>query len=242
VDLESKYKTWQKLERGQEKTYDVGGPFNSHSEVRSMAKWVVCLSKTLTEEDRGQNVMTLFARNCHDSKSGPGVSCPPCLSLPKNKSLEGIINRLQDGIHPNSPYSYYGASGLQEVLHRQADRITFLQLRGLNQTRALLGKATALSDYKRQGGEGQSGDSHCTGTEEGCQWNHLNSPRCSRRSYSEEEDMWGLLTWRLAGNRVAHISHRSGHGPSVKKMHWSAERTAVGWWKRMCSVWAVIEI
>ena len=56
MDLESKYKTWQKLERGQEKTYDVGGPFNSHSEVRSMAKWVVCLSKTLTEEDRGKTL------------------------------------------------------------------------------------------------------------------------------------------------------------------------------------------
>jgi len=34
-------------------------------------------------------------------------------------------------------------------------------------------------------------------------------------SYSEEEDMWGLLTWWLAGNRVAHINHQSGHGPSV---------------------------
>ena len=34
-------------------------------------------------------------------------------------------------------------------------------------------------------------------------------------SYSEEEDMWGLLTWQLAGNRVAHINHRSGHGPTV---------------------------
>jgi len=35
------------------------------------------------------------------------------------------------------------------------------------------------------------------------------------RSYTEEEDMWALLTWRLAGNRVAHINHRAGHGPSV---------------------------
>jgi hypothetical protein len=39
------------------------------------------------------------------------------------------------------------------------------------------------------------------------------------RSYSEEEDMWGLLTWRLAGIRVVHINHRSGHGPSVVYLH-----------------------
>ncbi|KAF8229098.1 hypothetical protein L208DRAFT_1288326, partial [Tricholoma matsutake] len=80
------------------------------------------------------SVMTLFACNCHDSKSGPSVSCPSFLYLPKNKSLEGIINHLQDGIHLNSPYSYYSASSLQEVLHQQADRIAFLQLHGLNQT------------------------------------------------------------------------------------------------------------
>jgi hypothetical protein len=61
-------------------------------------------------------VMTLFARNCHGSESGPNVSCPPCLYLPKNKSLEGIVNRLQNasGVHPNSPYSYHGAGGLHE--------------------------------------------------------------------------------------------------------------------------------
>ena len=27
--------------------------------------------------------------------------------------------------------------------------------------------------------------------------------------------MWGLLTWWLAGNHVAHINHCLGHGPSV---------------------------
>jgi hypothetical protein len=35
------------------------------------------------------------------------------------------------------------------------------------------------------------------------------------RSYTEEDNMWALLTWRLAGNRVAHINHRAGYGPSV---------------------------
>jgi hypothetical protein len=173
-------------------------------------------------------VMTLFARNCYEFKSRPGVSCPPCLSLPKNKSLEGIINRLQDGIHPNSPYSYYGASGLQEVLHRQADRIAFLQLRGLNQTRALLGKATALSDYKRlviaiaSGKVARVSRVIHIALEQRKGVNGIISTLRDAaegyyrpRSYSEEEDMWGLLTWRLAGNRVAHINHRSGHGPSV---------------------------
>lgn len=172
-------------------------------------------------------IMTLFSRNCH-SESGPSESCPSCLYLPKNKSLEGIINRVQNGVHPNSPYSYHGAGGLHEVLRRQTDKIAILELHGLNQARALLGKATALSDYKRLINAIASG----------------NVARVSRviyialeqnkgvigilstlrdaaegyyrpKSYSEEEDMSGILTWRLAGSRVAHINHQSGHGPSL---------------------------
>ena len=67
----------------------------------------------------------------------------------QNKSLEGIINCVQNGVHPNSPYSYHDAGGLHEVLHRQTDKIAFLELHGLNQARALLGKATTWSDYKQ---------------------------------------------------------------------------------------------
>jgi len=176
----------------------------------------------------GNGVMMLFARNCHGSDDATGVSCLPCLCLPKNKSLEGIVNRLETGVHLNSPYAYHGTGGLREVLHQQSDRITFLQLRGLNQTRALLGKATALSNYKRlvitiASGkvarvsrvihialEQKKGVNGIISTLQDAA-NGYYQPK----SFSEEEDMWGLLTWRLAGNRVAHINHRSGHGPSA---------------------------
>ena len=39
--------------------------------------------------------------------------------------------------------------------------------------------------------------------------------RYNPRSYTEEEDMYFLLIWRLSGNRVAGINHCSGFGPSV---------------------------
>lgn len=173
-------------------------------------------------------VMTLFARNCHGSSNGTDVSCLPCLYLPQNKSLEGIINRLDNGVHANSPYAYHGAGGLQEVLHRQADTIAFLQLRGLNQTHTLLGKATALSDYKRlviaiaSGNVSRVSRVIHIALEQKKGVNGIISTLQDAangyyrpNSYSEEENMWGLLTWRLAGNHVAHINHRSGHGPSV---------------------------
>lgn len=115
-------------------------------------------------------------------------------------------------IHPNSPYSYYGAGGLHEVLHLQTDKIAFLQLHGLNQTQALLGKATALSDYKRLVNAITSGNVTRVSRviyimlEQKKKVNGIISTLQDAaegyyriRNYSEEEDMWGLLTWRLAG-------------------------------------------
>ena len=90
VDLESKYKTWQKLERGQEKTYDVGGPFNSHSEVRSMAKWVVCLSKTLTEEDRGKTLWHFLRATAMIPRAGPVCHVHPVYLCLKTKASRGL--------------------------------------------------------------------------------------------------------------------------------------------------------
>ena len=110
--------------------------------------------------------MTFFT-DCHGFENGPGVSC---LCLPKNKSLEEVVNHLKNGVHSNSLcYSYHSAGGLDEVLHQQA--VASPQLHALNQTQALLGKATSLSDYKRLVNERR-------------QWKHLDSTRCSSRVLS----------------------------------------------------------
>ena len=63
--------------------------------------------------------------------------------------MEGILTRLKEGVHPNAPYAYHGISSLQEVIKRKNTKIEFHQLRGLNQARKLLGKATALTEQKR---------------------------------------------------------------------------------------------
>jgi hypothetical protein len=95
-------------------------------------------------------VMTLYARGC----SGYGVDpvarcCEECKRLDKNPSLEGIRTRLKDGVHENAQYAYHGTEGYQQLLHRKDVQNEFYRLRGLNQAKKLLGKATALSDYKR---------------------------------------------------------------------------------------------
>jgi len=173
-------------------------------------------------------VMTLFSRTCSHTLPSPNTACRSCASLPKNKSLEGIITRLENGVHLKLPFIYHGVGGLIEVLHRKGEQNQFLRLRGLNQARSLLGKATALSDYKRlvlaiaSGKVSRVSQVVNIALEQRKGVNGIISTLQDAakgfyhpRSYTEEEDMWGLLTWRLAGNRVAHINHRSGHGPSV---------------------------
>lgn len=93
---------------------------------------------------------------------------------------------------------------------------------------ALLGKATALSDHKRfmlaiASGKVARVDRliHIAlGQKKGIRgilltWEAAAQGIYSPKSFTEEEDMRALLLWRLGGNHVAHINHRSTKAPSV---------------------------
>lgn len=173
-------------------------------------------------------VMTLHACGC----SGCGIdavtrSCKECQQLDKNPSLEGIRTRFKEGVHENAQYAYHGTAGYQQLLRRKDAQNEFYRLRGLNQAKTLLGKATALSDYKRFVAAIASGKvervEHVL--QRGLkQKRGINALLASLdataqgvyrpRTYTEKEDMRALLIWRLGGTRVAHINHRSQDAPS----------------------------
>lgn len=173
-------------------------------------------------------VMTIFSCHCTGRSNGEAGCCPSCQQLSENKMVEGILTRLEEGVHPNAPFAYYGVSNLQELIQQKNAKIEFHRLRGLNQARKLLGKATALTEQKRLLMAISSGDvkrvDHVISIglrqKKGVR-GLLTSVmaaaqgRYRLRSYTEEEDMYFLLIWRLSGNRVAGINHRSGIGPSV---------------------------
>lgn len=173
-------------------------------------------------------VMKLFARSCCGLSEGSGTACQPCQELAKNKKLKNILRRMEEGIHENAGFAYHGIAGLQQMLHRKNEQIEFYRLRGLNQARKLLAKATALSDYKCLLMAIASGKV--------CRIDRLISINLRKRrgargllasymaaaegyynpkSYTEEEDMKALLLWKLGGNRVAEINHRANNAPST---------------------------
>lgn len=95
------------------------------------------------------SVMSLYARSCIGFSEKDDHPCPPCQQLIRNGTLEGMLRRMDEGVHDNAPFVYHGFSGLKELLQRKNQLIEFHRLHGLNQARKLLSKAAALSDNKR---------------------------------------------------------------------------------------------
>lgn len=93
-------------------------------------------------------MMSLFSRNCHGWLQGGFKSCSAYQQLVKNKNLERIIERIEQGTHKNFKFAYYSFSGLHEMLHRKNQQIDFYRFHELNQAKKLLAKATVLSDHK----------------------------------------------------------------------------------------------
>ncbi|KAF8964489.1 hypothetical protein BDZ97DRAFT_1660101, partial [Flammula alnicola] len=155
-------------------------------------------------------------------------SCKPCQQLSRNGTLEGILKRLEDGVHDNSSLPWYGFNDLHEKIRQKNQQIEFYRLRGLNQAKKLLGKAAALSEQKRLLMAISSGEVHRVDRvisiglrqKKGARGLLASVMAAAQgfyrpKSFTEEEDMRAILIWRLSGNRVAEINHRSQHAPSV---------------------------
>ncbi|KAF8802080.1 hypothetical protein BYT27DRAFT_7226487 [Phlegmacium glaucopus] len=137
----------------------------------------------------------------------------------KNKTLEKILTRINEGVHENAGYAYYGFSGLSEVLHCRTQQLRISELRALNQAKTLLSKATVLSDQKWLlmaivSGKANRVD-HILSIALLASYVAAAEGHYHPKSFSEEEDMKALLLWKLGGNQVTQINHCASGAPSV---------------------------
>ncbi|KAG6905140.1 hypothetical protein DXG01_004635 [Tephrocybe rancida] len=167
------------------------------------------------------DVMTLHAHAC-DRNPGSNKSCAPCQSLEENSIIKGILKRMKHGILESTNYMFHGFSSLNGVVQRRNTQIRYLQLQGLNQARKLIGQGEVLSDYKRFGLAIASGRYErvdrlmhiALKQRRGIRgiltmYEAAASGVYKPKSYTERDDMRGLLFWRLGGIRLAEIAHRS---------------------------------
>ncbi|KAF6747088.1 hypothetical protein DFP72DRAFT_1075733 [Ephemerocybe angulata] len=172
--------------------------------------------------------MTLTARLCEGMVRKEGEACRLCWALKGNNVLKGVVERMRTGVKEGTKYAYYGAGGLQRLLREKNKRVEFYRLRALSNARRLTAKATALDDHKRfltavaskrvehvdriirlglRHGRGiRSMLEQCMKAAEG-----IYKPK----SFEEVDYMRGLVLWKLGGNRVASIAHRSLGLPSI---------------------------
>ncbi|KAF8066505.1 hypothetical protein FPV67DRAFT_1652976 [Lyophyllum atratum] len=168
------------------------------------------------------SIMTLHSRVCEKTTVERGRSCQACRNLSDNRIVEAIVDRMNEGVPDNANFAYHGFSGLVELLHRKTTQNGYLKFRALNQVRKLRGQAAALSDHKRFAMAIGSGKFERVDRLVSIGLKQRRGIRGILRlydaaakgvykpkNYTEEDDMRGLLLWRLGGNRIAHIAHRA---------------------------------
>ncbi|KAJ7099009.1 hypothetical protein C8R44DRAFT_748067 [Mycena epipterygia] len=143
-------------------------------------------------------VLTLQSHGCNEIAVKGMSNCRPCAGLADETMINGILNRAEHGRDERMNYKYYSFAGLVELLGHKNQRIQELRLRGLNTTRQLLSQAKSLSDYKRLARAIGSGM----------------AKNVDRLDYTKEDNMRGILMWKMGGNRLADIAYRALGLPS----------------------------
>ncbi|KAG6834823.1 hypothetical protein H0H93_007136, partial [Arthromyces matolae] len=173
-------------------------------------------------------IMVLYARSCPSKVRKGHMSCDACQSLAENSVIQGIVQRIESGIHESTPRPFYTLQHAFELLDRKSAQIDFLRLQGLNQARRLISQAAALADHKRfmvaiGSGSFERVDRLVRIALEqrrgirGILTLYMAAAKkiYKPKSYSEEDEMRGLLLWRLGGNQIAHIAHLALSLPSL---------------------------
>lgn len=184
-----------------------------------------------------RGVMILRAKGCTSkamlatASHKHGQRCDACDRLTENGNLQGVLRRIENGVHENTHLMYHSIGGLVAIARTKTREIRALRLRKLNDAQKLTGKAVALDNFKQWVMAVGSGKVERVDrlvkvnlARKGGIQNLLDlHDRAARqvyhpRNYTEEDDLRGLLLWRLGGARVAGIAHRALHLPSLSTL------------------------
>jgi hypothetical protein len=176
-------------------------------------------------------VLVLRSKGCAANLQPNPERCRNCEMLTNNPNLEGVLQRMETGVHENSHLAYHSVGGLVALVRRKQGEVKALRLRKLNDARKLAGKAVVIDDLKqwvmamgsgrvehvdrlvrvnlaRKGGIQNLLDLYDRAAQQ------IYHPR----NYTEEDELRGLLLWRLGGARVAGIAHRALNLPSLSTL------------------------
>ena len=91
----------------------------------------------------------LQARSCMKELVDVREACTVCDALKSTSLYDGIIHRMEHGVHENTPLVYHGVGGLVVTVRQRIDQVRQMRLTKLNTGRKLLGKSAMLEDHKQ---------------------------------------------------------------------------------------------
>ncbi|KAF8990681.1 hypothetical protein BDQ17DRAFT_1393099 [Cyathus striatus] len=131
-----------------------------------------------------------------------------CCGLSRNKSLQGIIRRLNEKeAHINLPFAYHGINRLLSLLKHKSQQIKLHRHQASGQVH-WVDHLIAMCLRQNKGSRGMF-----------TVYIEAAKGVYHPKSFIEEEDMKVILLWQLAGNRVAEINHQASGLPSVSYLH-----------------------
>jgi hypothetical protein len=168
------------------------------------------------------------AKSCQKPRKKAGMACDDCRALTSTTIYEGIINRIEHGVHESTPLVYHGVGGLVTAVRRRVDQVQRLRMIKLNDSRKLQGKAAVLDDHKqwilaivsgrvdRVASLVQAGLKHHAGIRSLIlQYERAADKLYKPKGFTNEDIMRSLVMLRLGGARVAEFAHRSLSLPSL---------------------------
>ncbi|KAJ7255087.1 hypothetical protein B0H12DRAFT_1233167 [Mycena haematopus] len=185
------------------------------------------LNPPWTYSSNADGTLTLRSTECTTAGSNERPTCAACASLRKDPILRGILERAKDGVDERANYAYHSVSGLIQLLRRKNKQIQELRVRGFNAVKRIAAQARSLTEHKRfvraiGSGKVENVDRLVRvqlGRKQGIRGLIGTLDKAAEglyhpKSYTEQDDLRGVLLWKLAGNRVADFAHRALGLPS----------------------------
>jgi len=165
-------------------------------------------------------------------------ACRLCQDLLLNNIVEGILQRIETGVHANTPLAYQPIGGLIELVRCRNESLEVLWLTKLTMAQKLIARARTLDTHKKF--IMALGDSHVNRLDaliraglKGNMGIHGMIELLDRASkgvykphgYTEEETLCGLLFLQLGGLRIAELAHQSLGSPGISTLRSSTAIT-----------------
>ncbi|KAF4596881.1 hypothetical protein EYR40_007427 [Pleurotus pulmonarius] len=184
--------------------------------------------------------LILHAHNCSKvvavsknwkDRNGVGRICQNCQQLEENEILQGIIRRMEVGVHPNARLAYHSIGGMMAIIQKKNNQLDSTRFRTLNNARKLIRQGASLEQSKElimAIGSGRververvlkAGLTSNRGLKGLIVMYERAATQVYRpRTFDERDAMRGLLLWRMGGARVAEVAYRSLGLPSLSTL------------------------